>query len=153
MLHECCPGLENSSAQKNKHEEWYACSLSRRARSPLTLAFSSHRVHICGRSGGFEVPRVTVDTAGDVPCVAFYFVKRHPVLKNEPIHPIPPAVVTLKVANGSLMEILGCIRFGLQLGDVTRPVEALVISSLGPADILLDNSVMSLFGEKLDRKN
>ena len=80
-------------------------------------------------------------------------MNRHPVLKNEPIRAIPPAVLTLKAANGSLMEILGFIRFDSQLRDVTRPVEALVISSLGPDDILLDNSVMSLFGEKLDRKN
>ena len=61
----------------NKHEEWYVCALSRRTRSPLTLAFSSHRVRVCGRIGGFEVPRVTEDTASDVPCVAFSFVKRH----------------------------------------------------------------------------
>ena len=80
-------------------------------------------------------------------------MKRHPVLKNEPIHAIPPAVLTLKAANGSVMEILGFIRFDLQLGDVTRPVEALVISSLRPDDILLDNSVMSLFRAKLDWKN
>ena len=131
---ECCPGHEKTSmynTPSNKHGEWYACPLSRRARLPLTLAFSSHRVHICGRIGGFEVPHATVDTARDVPCLAFSFVKRHPVLKNEPIHPIPPAVVTLK-ANGSLIEILGFIRFDLQLGDVARPVEALVISSLRP---------------------
>ena len=83
--------------------------------------------------------------------MAFYFVKRHPVLKNEPIHPVPPAVVALKAANGSL-EIIGFIRFDLQLGDVTRPVEALV-SSLRPDDILLDSSVKSLFGAKLDWKN
>ena len=128
---ECCPGHEKSSMHNNKHEEGYVYPLSRRARSPLTLAFSSHRVHICGRIGGFEAPRVTVDTASDVPRVTFSFVKRHPVLKNEPIHPIPPAVVTLK-ANGSLIEILGFIRFDLHLGDVARPVEALVISSLRP---------------------
>ena len=120
----CCPGHEKSIMHSNEHEEWYACSLSRRARSPLTLAFLSHRVHTCGRIGGFEVPRVTFDTASDVPCVAFSLVKRHPVLKNEPMHPIPPAVVTLKAANGSL-EIVGFIRFDLQLGDTTRPVEAL----------------------------
>ena len=51
------------------------------------------------------------------------------------------------------MDRLGFIRFVLQLGDVTRPVEALVISSLRPDDIQLDNSVMSLFGAKLDWKN
>ena len=131
---ECCPGHEKTSmynTPSNKHGEWYACPLSRRARLPLTLAFSSHRVHICGRIGGFEVPHATVDTARDVPCLAFSFVKHHPVLKNELIHPTPPAVVTLK-ANGSLIEILGFIRFDLQLGDVARPVEALVISSLRP---------------------
>ena len=93
-----------------------------------------------------------LDTASDVPCVAFSFVKRHPVLKNEPICHIRSAVLTLKAANGSLMEILGLIRFDLQLGDTTRPVEALVISSLRP-DILLDNSVMFLFGANLDWKN
>ena len=102
---EDCPGHERSSIHKNnKPEEWYAFAISRRARSPLTLAFSCHRIHICGRIGGVEVPRVTVDTASDVPCVAFSFVKRHPVLKVEPIHAIPPAVVTLKAANGSVME-------------------------------------------------
>ena len=99
------------------------------------------------------MPRVTVDTASNVPCVAFSFVKRDPISKNEPIHAIPPAVLTLKAANRSVMEILGFIRFDLQLGDVTRPVEALVTSSLRPDDILLDNSVMSLFGVKLEWKN
>ena len=52
----------------------------------------------------------------------FSFVKRHSILKNEPIHAIPPAVVTLEAAKGSVMEILGLIRFDLQLGEVTRPV-------------------------------
>ena len=152
-VNEDCPDHERSSTHNNKHEEWYACALLRRTRSPLTLAFSSHRVHICGRIGGFEVPRVTVDTASDDPCVASSCVKRHPILKNEPIHAIPPAVLTLKAANGSMMKILGFIRFDLQLGDVTRPVEALVISSLRPDDILLDNSAMFLFGAKNDWKN
>ena len=87
---EDCPDHERISTRKNnKHEEWYACALSRRTRSPLTLAFSSHRVHVCGHIGGFEVPRVTVDKASDVPCVAFSFVKRHPTLKNGPIRGHP----------------------------------------------------------------
>ena len=152
-VNEDCPDHERSSTHNNKHEEWYACALSRRTRSPLTLAFSSHRVHICGLIGGFEMSRVTVDTASDVSCVAFSFVKRHPILKNEPIHAIPPAVLTLKAANRSVMEILKFIRFDLQPGDVTRPVEALVIPSLRPDDILLDNSVMTIFGAKRDWKN
>ena len=88
-VNEDCPDHERSSTHNNnRNEEWYACALSRRTRSPLTLAFSSHRVRICGRIGGSEVPRVSVDTASDVPCVAFSFVKRHPTWKNEPIHAI-----------------------------------------------------------------
>ena len=116
-VNEDCPDHERSSTHnKHKHGQWYACALSRRTRSPLTPAFSSHRVDVWGRIGGFEVPGVTVDTASDNPCVAFSFVERHPILKNEPIHAIPPAALTLKAANGSVMEILGFIRFDLQLG-------------------------------------
>ena len=88
----------------DNHEEWFTCSLSRRSRLPLEFACSSHRVHVCGRVEGCDVPRVTIDTASDVPCVAFPFIERHPVLKNEPIHPILLATNTLKAANGSLME-------------------------------------------------
>ena len=145
MDDECCPCRERSSMHNNKHEAWYACSLSRRARSPLTLAFSSHRVHICGRIVGFEVPRVTKDKASDVACVGFSFVKRHPVLKHEPIHAIPPAVLTLKAANGSLMDILEFTRFDMTLGDVSRPVEALTIPSLRPEYTLLDNSAVFIW--------
>ena len=115
-----------------------------------TCTCSSHRVHICGRVKGYDVPRATTDTASDVPCIAFPFIERHPVMKNEHIHPIPHAAITLKAANGSSMELKGFIRFDLELGDVNRSVEALVISSLCPDDILLDNSVMFLLGAKLD---
>ena len=54
-----------------------------------------------------------------------------------PIHPIPHATITLKGANGSLMEIKGFIRFDLQLGDVNCSIEALVISPLRPDDIFV----------------
>ena len=65
-VNEDCPDHERSSTHNTIiHGDSYACALSRRTLSPLTLAFSSHRVHICGCVGGFEVPRVTVDTASD----------------------------------------------------------------------------------------
>ena len=73
-----------------KHE-WFTCSLSRRSRLPLELACSSHRIYVCGRVEGYDVLRVTKHTASDVPCTAFPFIERHPVLKNDPIHPIPHA--------------------------------------------------------------
>ena len=151
-VEDCSDSHICSVHNNDKHEERFTCFLSRRSRLPLVRACSCHRVHVCGRVEGY-VPRVTVDTASDVPCSAFPFIERHPVLKNEPIHPIPHAAITLKAANGSSMELKGFIRFDLEWGDVNRSVEALVISSLCPDDILLDNSVMFLLGAKLDWKN
>ena len=76
-----------------------------------------------------------------------------PDLEKKTVHAILPAVLTLKAASGQVMKILRFIRFDSQLGDVTHPVEARVISSLRPDDILLYNSVMFLFGAKPGLKN
>lgn len=43
--------------------------------------------------------------------------------------------------------------FTVKLGDVSRRIDALVIPSLGPDQILLDNDAMSRFGAVLDWKN
>ena len=48
---------------------------------------------------------------------------------------------------------LGIYKLPLTLGDITRRIDALVIPSLGPDQILLDNDVMSRFGAILDWKN
>ena len=61
--------------------------------------------------------------------------------------------MSLSAANGSSLEILGFIKLSLTLGDITRRIDALVIPSLGPDQILLDNDVMSRFGAILDWKN
>lgn len=51
---------------------------------------------------------------------------------------------------GSPPEILGCIRFESTLGDITLPVEALILPNLGPDKMLLDNSIMNACGTVLD---
>ena len=51
----------------------------------------------------------------------------------------------LAAANGSSLNVLGFVVFSLTLGTITHDVEALVVPSLGPDSILLDNSVMSIF--------
>lgn len=103
---------------------WFTSSLSRTMRYPRTVPFSSHRVHETGRTGGHEVSRGTVvDTASDLPCLMFGCVQRHPVFEDDPIIAVPSASVSLTPANRTLCR---CVRFDLQLGDVTRPVEALV---------------------------
>ena len=43
--------------------------------------------------------------------------------------------------------------FSLTLGTITHDVEALVVPSLGPDSLLLDNSVMSIFGAVFDWEN
>ena len=51
--------------------------------------------------------------------------------------------------------VLECFRvvFSLTLGTITHDVEALVVPSLGPDSVLLDNSVMFSFGAVLDWEN
>ena len=61
--------------------------------------------------------------------------------------------MSLSAANGSSLEMLGFIKLSLTLGDITRRIDALVIPSLEPDQILLDNYVMSRFGAILDWKN
>ena len=61
--------------------------------------------------------------------------------------------MSLSAANGSSLEILGFINLSLTVGDITRRIDALVIPSLGPDQILLDNDVMSRFEAILDWKN
>lgn len=77
--------------------EWPACALPRLKPSPLTLAFSSRRVRVSGRIGDCGVPSVTIETA----------------------------TASLKATDGTTMEVLGFVRFGLQLEDVSRKIEVL----------------------------
>ena len=77
----------------------------------------------------------------------------HPTLRSITIQPVPPTAVALRAANGSSLNVLGFVVFSLTLGTITHDVEALVVLSLGPDSILLDNSVMSIFGAVLDWEN
>lgn len=57
---------------------------------------------------------------------------------------------SLRSADGPPLKLKGYARFDLTLGDITLPVEALVLPSLGPDKMLLDNSIMGAFGAVLD---
>ena len=81
------------------------------------------------------------------------FFKQHPTLCKARVETVPPSCMSLSAANGSSLEILGFIELSLTLGDITRRLDALVIPSLGPDQILLDNDVMSRFGAILDWRN
>ena len=63
-----------------------------------------------------------------------------------------PACISLRAANGSPLSVLGFVRLSISLGDITRRIDALVLPSLGPDEILLDNDAMSRFGAVLDWK-
>ena len=53
-----------------------------------------------------------------------------------------------------VVYVLGFVVFSLTLGTITHDVEALVVPSLGPDSILVDNSsVMSIFGAVPDWEN
>ena len=122
-------------------------------RHPFSLFFSSRRVQISGSIEDYPVPAITVDTATDVSVVSHAWLKSHPTLHSVIIQPVPPTAVALKAANSWPLNVLGFVVFSLTLGTITHDVEALVEPSLGPDSILLDNSVMCIFGAVLDWEN
>ena len=74
-------------------------------------------------------------------------------MRSVTIQPVPPTAFALRAANGSSLNVLGFVVFSLTLGTITHDVEALVVPSLGPDSVLLDNSVMFIFGAVLDWEN
>ena len=60
--------------------------------------------------------------------------------------------MSLRAANGSPIQVLGFVTLQITLGDVSRSVNAWVIPSLGPDQILLDTATMARFGAVLDWK-
>lgn len=72
-------------------------------------------------------------------------MRRHPTLRNADIFPVPPGVINLRNADNSPLKSKGYTRFKLTLREITLPVEALVLPSLGPDNMLLDNSIMGAF--------
>ena len=79
--------------------------------------------------------------------------ENHPTLYKALIEPGSPSRMSLSAANGSPLEILGYNTFSVTLGDITRCIDALVVPSLRPDHILLDNDVMSRLGAVLDWRN
>jgi len=124
--------------------------MSKYPQHPNALNSSSKRVRIPARVSNHPVSDLTIDTAADVPCISASFIKSHPILQHLPLKPVPAGAIQLNSADGSALEILGYIRFNLTLGDITLPVEALVLPNLGPDKMLLDNSIMNAFGAVLD---
>ena len=122
-------------------------------KSHLFFVFSSRRVQSSGSVEDYPVPAITVDAATDVAVVSHAWLMSHPTLRSVTIQPVPPIAVTLRAANGSPSNVLGFIVFSFTLGTITHDVEALVVPSLGPDSILLDNSVMSIFAAVLDWEN
>ena len=78
------------------------------------------------------------------------FIDNHEKLRKKRIFPIPLGAISLRSADGTPLEVLGCIHFTLKLGNKSLPVEALVLPHLGPDAMLIDNSIIKSFRAKLD---
>ena len=124
--------------------------MSRNPRYPTALNSTSKRVRVNARVNEYPAHTVTIDTATDVPCISVHFVKTHPALKDTHIFAVPPGAINLSSADKSPLKILGYVRFQIKLGDITLPVAALVLPSLGPDIVLLDNTIIGAFGGVLD---
>ena len=145
-------GKSSPERKHNSDQVWYSSRLAHKT-IDFFLSFSSRRVRIAGSVDDVPVYNITVDTATDVPVVSLAWVRSHPTLRGIPLNPVPPAAVALRAANGEPINVVEFIDFLLTLSEFTRTVTALVIPSLGPDLILLDNSVMSDFGARLDWEN
>ena len=111
--------------------------------------FPSTRVRIIGVLEGDNIEhQLRIDSATDVPCIAKIFIDDHEKLRHHRISPIPPNAISLHSADGTPLEILGCIRFTLKLGSKFLPVEALVLPHLGPDAMLINNSITKAFAAK-----
>ena len=119
--------------------------------SSYSTRFPSTRVRIPGVLEEDNIEhQLTIDSATDIPCISKTFIDEHEKLRQKRIFPVPPGAISLRSADGSPLEILGYVRFTLELGNKSLPVEALVLPHLGPDVMLLDSSVMKSFGAKLD---
>ena len=131
----------------------HAPSLSGYPKYPSALKASSKRVRVPARVNQRLVDDITVETASDIPCIAEKFVRAHPTLDEYEIRQIPPGATNLNsAADGFPLKIVGYIRVLLMLLIIyfTFPVEAVVLPSLGPDKVLLDNSIMGAFGAVFD---
>ena len=54
---------------------------------------------------------ITIDTASNAPCVADFLLRQHPTLKDAERLAVPRNEINIRSADGSKLEILGCIRF------------------------------------------
>ena len=119
-------------------------------RYPTALNSTSKRVRVNARVNDYPEHNVTIDTATDVTCISVHFVQTHSTMKDTQFFSVPPGAINLSSADGSPLYISGYVRFQLVLGDTSLPVEALVLPSLGPDIMLLDNTIMCAFGGVLD---
>ena len=140
---------QNSRPQTGQGTKQYrASAISKYTHTPRPLCFVAKRVRIDVSIEG-KIPEATIDTAADVPCISAKFIQSHPILSSRGIHPIPPPAINLRSADGSALTSTRFTRFSLTIGDITKPVEALVLPTLGPDPLLLDNSITSAFGAAL----
>ena len=142
--------LSCNANRETRFDAFHASAMSGYPRYPTALNSTSKRVRVNARVNDVPAHNVTIDTATDVPCISVHFVQTHPTMKDTEIFAVPPGAINLSSADGSPLKILGYVRFQLTLGDITLPVEALVLPSLGPDIMLLDNTIMGAFGGVLD---
>ena len=137
---------------ETKYDDFFS-SLSRHYQSAVldvsscSTRFPSTRVRIPGvlESDNIE-HQLTIGSATEIPCISKTFIDNHEKLRQKRIFPVPPGAISLRSADGLPLEILGCVRFTLKVGNTSLPVEALVLPHLGPDVMLIDNNIMKSFG-------
>ena len=124
--------------RKPRSNTFHASAMSGYPRYPTALNSTSKRVRVNARVSNHPTDIVTIGTATDV-CQ-----HRTDTSHNENTEKIvvPPGVINSS-ADGSSLQSLPYVRFHLSLGDISLPVEALVLPALAPNSILLDITIMN----------
>ena len=109
--------LDSCESKYNAFFSSYVLSIGCFNVSSCTTRFPSSRVRIPDTLGGDNVEyQLTIDSATDIPCIAQTFICNHAKLRHNCVFPIPPGAISLRRADETPLEILGYIRFALELG-------------------------------------
>ena len=135
------------NAHRQTHlDDFHASATSGYPRCLIAFNTTSKSVRVNAKVNEYPAHNVTIDTATEVPCISVHFVQTHPTMKDTQIFALPPGAINLSSADGSPHKSSGYVPFQLTLGDITLPVEALVLLSLLPDIMLLYNTIMGAFG-------
>ena len=108
--------LQQVDSDETKYDDFFSSPLRHYQSAVLdgsscSTRFPSTRVRIPGVLEDDNIEhQLTIDSATKIPCISNTFIDNHEKLRQKRIFPVPPGAISLRSADGSPLEILGCVR-------------------------------------------